>query len=480
MGKYFSRLVKIDVYKFIHFSIYIIMNRFNADLYLLLTVPELRREVFSFLDKYDDDVFIFRQLSRSFYYMCLYEELGISKQPPSFLKKFLKINRIKKLHIRENHRKMYKLPIELFGSLEKITIDSMDARELYFFCKYFSVLPIVNLKIKYCTCVVPKNILQFNKLKTLDITITSKENEDIVFELLKTNKHTLRKLKIGVYTGKNVDEERLTRTIETHLCLETLEIRGDLFSYNMIRPVTKHIRSSPFLYIPERVNDLKYILTLRLDGLRNRDMSIVFRTLEHVEWVDLTGLDANVERIQYSEEYKYERIIYKPSKYDTNTYEPYDHTSCDVYVKSKKLHGFHFNNFTIRCFELSNPERLRRIYLTDVRVVQPLFFPGVTSMEMDNFCMDPEHVEFEYFQIPNIKELHIHCCLIRKPFVFKTLRSLNIQNSIVEIDMLCMMKQHKSLRSTLFYHNIWPEYDKKRLEQYFKSRKIEYYESNDW
>ena len=122
----------------------------TIDLYTIFrNFPELKREIFSYFDKYDDNIFIFRQLARSFYYLPLYDKLVLSKQPMSFLKKFLKINKISKFHIRNNNPKMYKLPVELFGSLEKLTIDSLTEREFHFFCKYFSVLPIVNLKIKF-------------------------------------------------------------------------------------------------------------------------------------------------------------------------------------------------------------------------------------------------------------------------------------------------------------------------------------------
>lgn len=454
------------------------------DLYIIFrNFPELKREIFSWFDKYDDtfSISIFRQLDRSFYYLPMYEKLVVSKQPISFLKKFLTINKVRKLHIQNNNNKIYKLPIKLFGFLEKIIIDSLDAREFYFFCKYFSALPIVNLKINYCTCKFPHNILQFNKLKTLDITITRKDNEDLIFNFLITNKATLRKLKIGVYTGRNIDEQLMVKTIRENLSLEFIDIRGDLFSHDMIKPRTKIIRAR-FEHIPNRVNDLRYILSLRVCNIRNYDLPIIFNTLEVVEWVSLSGMLSNIDSIRYSDDYKYARIIWKPSHYEPDIYEPYDNTSCDIIVKSRNLHGFYLTTFTINSFELSNPSKLNRIYLSDVCFLKPVCFPRVTEIEIDNFSMNPETFNINMFKLPKLKNLNMFCCLVTTQFVFKSLKSLNIQNSIVYIDILNILRKHRNIKSILFYHNSWSEelYDKNRIEQYLHSNRIDYYDSKDW
>lgn len=453
------------------------------DLYTIFTnFPELKREIFSWFDKYDDtfQISIFRQLDRSFYYLPLYEKLVIYKQPISFLKKFLTINKVRKLHIINNNSKLYKLPIKLFSSLEKITIDSLDEREFYFFCKYFSVLPIINLKINYCTCKFSDNLLQFNKLKTLDIHITRKDNEDLIFNFLKTNKDTLRKLKIGVYTGRNINEQLMAKIIKENLSLDFIDLRGDLFSYDMINPRTKIIRAR-FTYDRNHVNDLRYILSLRMYDIKNSDLPIIFNTLEVVQWVSLSGLSSNIESIQYSDDYKYSRIIWKPSQYEPDTYQPYDNTSCDIIVKSRNLNSFYLTTFTINSFELSNPNKLNRIYLSDVNFLKPISFPRVTEVDIDNFIMNPEIFNINMFKLPKVKNLNIFCCLITTQFVFKTIKSLNIQNCIINIDILNTLKQHKNIKSILFYHNNWSvSYNKIQIEKYLHSKRIDYYDSKDW
>lgn len=457
------------------------------DLYTIFSdFPELRREIFSFFDNYAKlpinsmNVFIMKQLSRSFYYLPLYEKLVVSKQSKSFLHRFLKTNTLRKLHIRDNNSKLYTLPLELFTSLEKITIDSLSEREFYFFCKYFSKLPITNLKINYCTCNFPENILHFNRLKTLYITITSKENEEVIFDLLKINKGTLRKLKIGVYTGRNIDEGKMVQTIKDNLSLEFIKIRGDLFSYDMIKPITKTIREL-FRYQPGCVNDLRYILSLRIHGVKNSDLSILFHTLEVVETVAIIGVSSNIESIRYSNDCKYKRIIHKPGPYEGDQYEAYDCTGCDVFVKSKNLCSLYLSQFTLYTFELRHPGSLLRITMSDVCISKPVYFPKVSEIHIDNLNIHPETFHFHHLKVPRLRTLNISSCLIATPFAFHAVKSLSIQNSIVDVDILTMLKRHKNLEYILFFHNSWSaSYEKKRIEKYLRSKKIEYYHANEW
>lgn len=356
----------------------------------------------------------------------------------------------------------------------------MRARELYFFCKHFSQFPIVNLHIKYCTCKLPDTILRFNKLRTLDITITSKDNEEMVFNLIRLNRHTLRKLKVGVYTGRNIDEQRLARTIEENLSLEVLEIRGDIFTHKMITPRMKHPRAR-FLYAPEHLYDLTRLVTLNAYGIRNHDLDTLFRTLECVEWVYLSGVSSNIESIRYSEDYKYKKLIWKPWSFEPDDYEPYDFTSCDLFVKSKNLRSFYLTTFAIRRFELSSPETLKTIHFSDIQTLEPLFFPEVVELDIDNFHLNPEVLNLDHFRLPKLRYLSLHKCLISRPFWFRSLRSMNIQNSIVMIDMLHTVQRHFGLRDILFFNNEWCDtFDKSRLQTHFHSRKIDVSDYAQW
>lgn len=459
------------------------------DLYTIMgDFPELREIILSYFDKYfnkyDETDFnakhTIRQLSRSYYYLPLYEKLNIGKQSLTFLKKFLIINKIRKLHIVDNNNKLYRLPIQLFNSLEKLTIDSLNTKEFYFFCKYFSVLPINNLKINYCSCKYPDNLLQFNKLKTLDITITSKDNEELIFNLLKINKHTLQKLKIGVYTGKNIDEQLMAKIIEENLSLEFIEIRGDLFSYNMIKPRTKIIRAC-FEYQPTYIKSLTYLVSLEMFNIKNDDLPIIFNTLILARWIYLSGKSSNIDSVRYSEDYKYKRVIYKPWGWEPDDYEQYDYTYSNVLVKSNNLRSFYLSSFTINKFELTNPDILDHFTIADVCFLKPVCFPKVVEITIENYNMNPETFNINNFTLPKLKYLNMHRCLVTTQFVFRSVKSLNIQNSIINIDMLHTMYRHRSIKSILFYHNDWSElYDKKKLVQYLKSKRIDYYNSNDW
>lgn len=440
----------------------------------------LHKEIIAYLCKYEDNRFIFRQLSRAFYYMPSYDRLVVNKQPPSFLTRFFTIHPVKSLRVRQHHRKLCRLPPTLFHGLEKIVVESMEARELYFFCKYFSQFPIVNLHIKYCTCRLPDTLLGFNELRTLDITITSKENEDTVFNLVRLNAHTLRKLKVGVYTGQNVDEERLARVIEENLSLEVLHIRGNIFTSKMITSRMRYLRSR-ILYKPDYVYNLRYLLTLNMHGIHNHDLVALFGALECVEWVSLSGKSCNIDSLRYSDDYKYKKLLWKPFAFEPDNYEPYDFTSVDLDVRSKNLRSFHLTAFTIRRFRLSRPEILKTMYFSDVQTLEPLFFPEMVELEVENFHLNPEAFVLDHFRLPRLRCLSMHKCLITQPFLFKSLRSLNIQNSVVMIDMLHTVRHHYGLRNILFFHNDWDDtFHPDQLKAYSHSRKIDVYDTKEW
>jgi hypothetical protein len=246
----------------------------------------IQKDIFSYFNKYEDNILVFRILSKNFTKLDLYDILIIQKlknknQTKSYIKNFLFYNNIKKLYIHNFNKKLLMIDSHLYSNLKKITIESFSEKDFYFFTKYFSKLPIQNLKLLYLKFKYPNILCEFKNLIKLDIHITMKENEDIIFELLKINKNTLRKLKIGIYTGKNIDKQKLKSIIESDLKLENIDIRNDLFSYKMIHPMTKKIHCI-FPYNTNEIYTLKYLIYLRMHSVKNNDLKNIFNILEYV------------------------------------------------------------------------------------------------------------------------------------------------------------------------------------------------------
>jgi hypothetical protein len=59
--------------------------------------------------------------------------------------------------------------------------------------------------------------------------------------------------------------------------------------------------------------------------------------------------------------------------------------------------------------------------------------------------------------------------------VYNKLKSINIQNCIVKIDFIYLLKKHKNIKSTLFYRNEYTiPFEKIVLINYYKTFNIEY------
>lgn len=358
----------------------------------------------------------------------------------------------------------------IFSSLKKLVIDDIDTeKNFYFLMKYFSDIPIENLKLKYLTIPYSRILLRFNKLKKLDITITSKKNENIIFDLLLLNKHRLKKLKIGVYTSKDIDEKKLVNIIEDNLRLEYIDIRSDLLTPKMLFSNIKTI-SDPFVFTFEYLSKLTNIINLRITILKNSDLNLLLNQLELVESISLWGTTNNYEI--YSDE---DKINY-PFLFDTELYDnilPYDGSSASVSIRSPYLKHLFLNGFTISDFELKNPEKLRYFTIEDVYFKCNVFLPKVLVFTVENIIINPLHFDIHLFKLSQCKELNIHNVLLRQSIIFNKLEYINIQNSMIRFCFYGFLQKHKKLKEVLFYNNKYDiEYDQEKLESYAQKKKI--------
>lgn len=446
------------------------------DLYSFLrNYSDLKGLVFSYLCKYEDNKFILRQLSKSFYYLPLYDTLCVDKQSKSFLTRFFRVNRIHTLRIRDHNKNLYKIPRDLLSGVKKIVVHSLNTKELYLLCNLFSRFHVTNMKIKYSTCLLPESLLRFHSLQRLDMTITSKNNEDIVFDLIRLNKTTLTKLKIGIYTGKGVDEPKLQNIIETDLRLAHIEIRDDLFTYGMIKPCTKYIRPR-ISYVPTQVRSLQYIVHLRLKNVSNHDLVTITDNLLVVERLSLWGTLSNFDHVIQKEGHKYEYVVHVYD--DHNLSNAYDGTVADVVIRSTRLSFLFMNGFTINGFTGTH---LKEMMIEDVCFMKPIYLPHLQILYVENMVMNPENFKMHVFKLPKLRDINLLNCLVNDLFVFNSLKSINIQNSIISLSMEHLIKRHKRLTSTLFYNNQWPpEFEKEKIVRYLQSRRISVHDAEEW
>lgn len=449
------------------------------DLYSFLrTFTDLRRLMFSFLCKYEDNRFILRQLSKSFYNLPLFETLSIDRQSKAFLTRFFRTNQIRKLIICNHNPNLFRIPRETFQHVRKIVIKSLDAKELYLLCKLFSRFHITNLKIKYCTCPLPTSLLSFSSLERLDICITSRENQNTVFSFLHLNRTTLKKLKIGIYTGKGVDESKVQEIIEQDLQLEYIGIRGDLFTYDMIRPFTNHI-TQIIPYIESKTHMLRYVVQLRLEGVANDHLSTIFKSLVMVERLSLYGNLENFDHVSSITNHVEEFILRDYDERDLSV--SYNGTIANIdIVQSKGLTFLFMKGFTIGNF----PDfPLKEIMIEDVCFTKPIFLSVLHNLYIENEVMNPTRFTLAIFRLPRLKEISLIHVLVKDMFVYHQLRFINIQHSIISIDMEHMMKKHKRyLKSVLFYMNRWSfeGFDKEKLLKLTRTLRIDAREPEDW
>lgn len=449
----------------------------STDLYsFMATFTDLRDLVFSYLCPYEDNRSVLRQLSTSFYNLPLFETLAINRQPRAFLARFFRTNRVRKLVIRSHNRNLFRIPRDPFQHVHKINAHSLDGKELHLMCKLLSRFCVTNLRIKYCTCTLPTSISSFCSLERLDITITSKENQDAVFNLLRSNRATLKKLKIGIYTGNGIDEAKVQEIIERDLRLEHIDIRGDLFSYEMIRPCTRRI--APVIpYVESKTDMLRYIVRLRLEGLANRHLPILFRTLAVVEKLSLYGGLENYEHVSYIDNNPFEYVL---RSYGRDLSLPYDGSVANIEtVQSAALTFLFMNGFTIRSLP---PAPLKEMILEDVCFLKPVNLPVLQSLFVENEVMDPTRFTLATFTMPRLNTLSLIHCLIKDAFLYHHLTNIAIQHSIISIDVGHLIQKHKQyLTSVLFYMNRWPEgFIKEELLRFAKQLRIEAREPGDW
>jgi hypothetical protein len=456
------------------------------DLYeIFYRLPDMKDHIMSYFSKYEDNIYIFRMLSKSFNHLNIYHKLKIEKfyyktkyknQSKTYIQNFLKDNKIKKLKITEYNKHIYVDP-KYYSNLQKISVDSLDEKQFSFFVKYFSKFPIQSLKLKYMDIKYTNNLLQFNQLKTLDITITKKENEDIIFELLKINKNTLRKLKIGIKTGRGIDEQKLVDIIKNNLKLEYIDIRGDLFTYDMIKSNTKIIIRN-FKCDFSQIYKLKYLQKLRLHSVKNIHLESIFNSLEMIESIALWGMASNYETYNDEIYEKYKDIIYV-DQYDDD-HEKYDDTIGKINIKSPFLNHIFLHGFTIDHIELPNINSLESLYIEDVFFKKAIYLPKITHFTIENYKMNPENFNIKFFKFPKLCELNIHHCVLNDLFVYNKIKLLNIQHSLLNINLLYLLKKHHNLKNILFFYNKYNNMNKLEIIKYLKSKKIDCDDNKEW
>lgn len=115
-----------------------------------------------------------------YFYQPIYEEFKVeqvfsgNKYKNQSNHIFIIFLKLIKLYISEFNKHIYINP-KYYSNLKKISVESLKENQFDFFVKYFSKFQIENLQLKYINFNYKNNLLQFNQLKNLDITITEKK-----------------------------------------------------------------------------------------------------------------------------------------------------------------------------------------------------------------------------------------------------------------------------------------------------------------
>jgi len=456
------------------------------DLYeIFASIPGIREIIFTYFDKYEDNIFIFRMLSKSFWSLHLYDKFTVEKiykkngycnQSINMIINFLKYNKVRTFYINSYNKKITQIDPKYLTCLKKLVIDDVPKENhFYFLMRYFANFPIENLKLKYLNIVYSDILLQFRKLKTLDITITTKENEQIIFDLLLVNKETLNKLKIGIYTGKGIDEKKLVEIIENNLQLEYIDIRSDLTTPKMILPKTRIIVNS-FVYKNEFLLKLKYLKILRIHSLKNNDLNILLGQLELIESVSLRGDTNNYETFKEEDEIKYP-FLFSSSLFDHII--PYDGSSAQINIKSPYLNHMYLYGFTIDKFQLKNVDNFQYFYIEDVCFKCNIYLPKLVEFTVENYIMNPHNFDIKFFKMPQLKSINLHHVILSKFFVFHKLKSMNIQNSIIDINLNLLILKNKNIKYYLLFHNSFECLQDIEKLKYFSDKNKIRYDIND-
>jgi hypothetical protein len=216
---------------------------------------------------------------------------------------------------------------------------------------------------------------------------------------------------------------------------------------------------------------LQYIIKLRIENVSNNDLSILSHSLLVVEQLSVWGIISNFDHITthgHTQNFLH----------DIDLNVPYDKTVANVFIKSTKLSFLFMNSFTINEFY---PMNLKDIMIEDVCFQKTIYAPNVYSLHVENMLMNPEIFSINVFKMPKLRQISLLRCFIREMFVFHSLKSINIQNSILSIDMENLFKKMKKIQSTLFYYNTWPlHFNKNKFIRLLESKHIEMHDCSEW
>lgn len=138
-------------------------------------------------------------------------------------------------------------------------------------------------------------------------------------------------------------------------------------------------------------------------------MEIIFNSLENVNSISLYGIISNIET--YTDELfeKYKKILYVG-----NDREKYDDSVGNIIIKSKNINS---------------------IYL--------YILPRIIKFTVENFKINPEIFDMKLFKFPRLQQINLHNCIINNLFVYNKIDFINIQHSIINIDLIHLLRKSK-------------------------------------
>ena len=448
------------------------------DLYtLFLEKQDIRNYIFSFL-KYsnqEDDTYLkIRLLSKEFSLLPVIEHVTIEReQSLARLKRLFRRNPVRSVYICQHNRHLYKIEPSLLSSVRELRLYDLPSRDARICLNFFSRFSLKSFDLGCVDMILPDSLLRLDSLINLRITITKKENEALVFQLLRQNSSSLRDLDISFYTREDINTVELCSILESkHMRLETLYTRPDLFTYFMIRPTMRSLRMCiPF--VATEYSRMVDLIHLHVEKLTNNDVSILCSHLQKIQSLSLYGEETNIPFLTKSADYADRSLIRVPDYLSLHE-KRYDGSIVEVNLQSPFLRRLSLSMFTVSRLRLIDPTRLKHLELNDVSLQHPVHLPQLTELTIENTILDPRHVFIRNIIAPRVSTLDLSRCRLQHPFSFHRLQRLTLNYCILSLYFTRFLKKQKRLHMLLINDTLFDHYmDYKSVETLSQANKIQ-------
>jgi hypothetical protein len=436
----------------------IIKKKSDNKLYsFFLQKQDLKTKCLQYLDQQTDYQHSkLKILSNEFNYLPIFTKYNISTRlSKSEILDMFKINKINTIAFYSFNKNFLSVPVKYLSFLKIIKFEDFwggkkfDEKNLQLL---FNHIPnhIIELDIENLDIKIPLNILKFTNIESLSICFYE-QNEDVLFDLLELNQKSLKKLIIKKYFKfKTLNVQKLN-IILNKLNLEYIDFPRELFNYDFVKYKTKYIENQITFDILH-YKKLTYIKSLDIENVTNIQLQLLAKNCIYLENVHICGIMNNIEIAP-------PEIVAKNAKIHNwwneikDDYE-YDGLAPNIEFSSNNLHHLILCKFTIKKLSFLNIDSIKTLKIRDVNIKNKLYLPKLKEFEVDNNYINSETFNYKNFKFPQLQILSLEGVLVNKYFSFHKLNTLWIQLSIIDVDIIKLLKKNKKITSCTIYNDL--------------------------